>query len=649
MIAFKDVTFAFGANEILNNISFFIKPSDKIALIGRNGAGKTTLFELIYGNYSPQKGSIERQKNIKIGYLPQYIKTTDTTTLWNETINAFNEVIKYKSKLEELHKKLENCNDLNESKNILLELDKVNNWLHYNQANTIEKRTEQVLTGLGFKKNDFNRNTKEFSGGWRIRIELAKLLLNNPNLILLDEPTNHLDIESIQWLEDYLINFKGAVIIVSHDVAFLNNVTNRTIEIINGKIYDYELKYNDFVKFREVQIISQKQALLNQQKQIEQAEKFIEQFRYKATKARQVQSKIKQLEKLEKITIDEVDNKNITLRFPPALHCGTIVCEIKNLHKSFDNNKVLNGIDFTITRGEKIALVGKNGEGKTTFVKIIKNELDFEGEVKLGYQVKIGYFAQNQDEALDLNKTVLQTLEDVAPIEVRPQIRKILGYFLFSGDNVYKKLSVLSGGEKARLLLAKLLLEPVNFLILDEPTNHLDVPSKMILKEAIKNYDGTVLIISHDRDFLNGLVDRIIEIKNGKFKEYIGDIWEFLKYKKYENFDLVFNKEFTNKSIKQNTDNKENTEYLEKKELERKIRKIENSIKNIEKALLDIEKQIAEREKLIHSNDIKVLSDYKWFEEFEKLKQENDNLFNKLDELIREKESLIKEKQLKFY
>ncbi|NSW45711.1 MAG: ABC-F family ATP-binding cassette domain-containing protein [Bacteroidales bacterium] len=647
MIALNKVSFSYGAQDIFNQISFLIREKDKIGLIGRNGAGKTTLFELILGHLTPQEGIISRPKEITFGYLPQYIPASDTTTLWFEVKTAFSEIVTLQERLENLHDQIEkvqnNEKDLNK---ILDEIHLLNDRLHYLSAHTIEEQMEQVLLGLGFRRADFNRPTQEFSGGWRMRIELAKILLQKPKVLLLDEPTNHLDIESIQWLEDYLTIYDGAVVIVSHDTAFLNHVTKRTIEIVNGRIFDYDMPYSAFVEFRQNQIELQKQAYANQQKEIEQTERFIERFRYKATKANQVQARIKQLEKIEKIEIDEVDNKNINIVFPPALHCGTVVFELKGLTKNYGNHQVLNDIDFTIERGQKIALVGKNGEGKTTLVKIITQQIEAQGIVKQGYQVKIGYYAQNQDEVLDLNKTVIQTIEDIAPIDIRPKIRNILGYFLFSNDDVYKRVSVLSGGERARLLLAKLLLEPVNFLVLDEPTNHLDVSSKEILKKAIKQYDGTVLIVSHDRDFLDGLTDKIVEISNGKLKQYDGDIWEFLKKKKAENLQLLFNRNVNNYAIEKTLEKKSNQQnYLEKKEFDKRIRKLENQIEKTEKEIAELEVKIKEAEDLIAKADESIMSDYTWFEKYEKMKNDLNLLYEQWDLWSEELGLLLNEKK----
>ena len=645
MIAFHKVSFGYGAQDIFNQVSFLIRERDKIGLIGRNGAGKTTLFELLMGHLTPNDGVVSKPKDLTLGYLPQYIPSSDSTTLWLEVKEAFKNITSLQERLDVLHSQLSDVQeDEKELNKKLDEIHQINDRLQYLGAQHVEEQMEQVMIGLGFKRSDFNRPTLEFSGGWRMRIELAKILLQKPNLLLLDEPTNHLDIESIQWLEDYLKVYDGAVVMVSHDSAFLNNVTNRTIEIVNGRIFDQDMPYFEFVEFRKAQIELQKQAYENQQKEIEQTERFIERFRYKATKSNQVQSRIKQLEKIEKIEIDEIDTRNINIVFPPALHSGSIVCELKGLTKTFGNHVVLNNIDLNIERGEKIALVGKNGEGKTTLVKILMQQLEYEGVAKLGYQVKIGYYAQNQDEVLDLNKTVVQTLEDIAPMEMRPKIRNILGYFLFSNDDVFKRVSVLSGGERARLLLAKLLLEPVNFLILDEPTNHLDASSKEILKKAIKQYDGTVLLVSHDRDFLDGLADKIVEINEGKIKQYDGNIWEFLKKKKAENLQLLFNRNSKNNK-ELGTEKKSNQlSYAEKKELDKKIRKLENQIDKTEKEIQELENQVKECEHKISSGDEKILSDYNWFLGYEKKKEELNMLYEQWDKFSDELNVLLDEK-----
>lgn len=646
MIAFHKVSFGFGVQEIVHQVSFLIRERDKIGLIGRNGAGKTTLFELLMGHLTPNEGIVSKPKDLTLGYLPQYIPSSDSTTLWLEVKTAFKNITSLQERLDFLHEQLsEFQGDEKELNKKLDEIHQINDRLQYLGAQHVEEQMEQVIMGLGFKRSDFNRPTLEFSGGWRMRIELAKILLQKPNVLLLDEPTNHLDIESIQWLEDYLKAYDGAVVIVSHDSAFLNNVTNRTIEIVNGRIFDQEMSYSDFIEFRKTQIELQKQAYENQQKEIEQTERFIERFRYKATKSNQVQSRIKQLEKIEKIEIDEIDTRNINIVFPPALHSGSIVCELKGLTKAYGSHVVLNNIDLNIERGEKIALVGKNGEGKTTLVKILMQQLEYEGVAKLGYQVKIGYYAQNQDEVLDLNKTVVQTLEDIAPMEMRPKIRNILGYFLFSNDDVFKRVSVLSGGERARLLLAKLLLEPVNFLILDEPTNHLDASSKEILKKAIKQYDGTVLLVSHDRDFLDGLADKIVEINEGKLKQYDGNIWDFLKKKKADNLQLLFNRNSKN-SKEQEIEKKSNQlSYAEKKELDKKIRRIENQIDKTEEEILTLENKVKECEQKISSGDEKILSDYNWFLSYEKMKEELNMLYEQWDKLSEELNVLLDEKK----
>jgi ATP-binding cassette subfamily F protein 3 len=647
MVSLHKVTFSFGVQDIFNGISFLIRDRDKIGLIGRNGAGKTTLFQLLVGSLIPHEGEVSKPKNITIGYLPQYLPTSDTTSLWEEVKVAFSEITTLQNRLEELHQQLEKTENSEDTLSKLLdEIHFLNARLDYLGVSFVDEQMEQVILGLGFLRTDFNRPTQEFSGGWRMRIELAKILLQKPQLLLLDEPTNHLDIESIQWLEDYLKSYDGAVMIVSHDSAFLNHITNRTIEIVKGRIFDYDLSYSKFIEFRKTQIELQKNAYENQQKEIEQKERFIERFRYKATKSNQVQSRIKQLDKIDRIEIDEVDAKKINIVFPPALHSGSVVCEAKGLSKSYGEQVVLKDIDFTIERGEKIALVGRNGEGKTTLVKIIMQTIEATGMLKLGYQVKVGYYAQNQDEVLDMNKSLLDTMEETAPMEMRPKIRNLLGYFLFSGDDVYKKVNVLSGGERARLLLAKLLLEPVNFLLLDEPTNHLDSSSKAILKKAIKQYDGTVLLVSHDRDFLDGLADKIFEVSHTKIKQYDGDIWEFLNKKKSENLHLLFNRA----SKKEETETKKayNISYTEKKEMEKKIRKVEVQIEKAEKEMLSLESKIAECDDALKRVDMKVISDYQWYLNYERMKKEYEKHFATWEQLNKELEVLLEEKKLKF-
>ncbi len=647
MVSLHKITFGYGVQDIFNGISFLIRERDKIGLIGRNGAGKTTLFQLLVGNLTPHEGEISKPKDLTIGYLPQYLPASDTTTVWEEVKIAFAEITTLQQRLNVLHKQLEKT-DNNESQigKLLDEIQFINARLDYLGASFVDEQMEQVILGLGFLRTDFYRPTKEFSGGWRMRIELAKILLQKLPLLLLDEPTNHLDIESIQWLEDYLKNYDGAVMIVSHDSAFLNHITHRTIEIVKGRIYDYDMPYSQFVEFRKTQIALQKNAYINQQKEIEQKERFIERFRYKATKSNQVQSRIKQLEKMERIEIDEMDTKNINIVFPPALHSGTVVFDAKGLSKAYGEHVVLKDIDFSIERGEKIALVGRNGEGKTTLIKIIMHALDATGQHKLGYQVKIGYYAQNQDEVLDMNKSLLETLEDVAPMDMRPKIRNMLGYFLFSGDDVYKRVSMLSGGERARLLLAKLLLEPVNFLLLDEPTNHLDISSKEILKNAIKKYDGTVLLVSHDRDFLDGLVDKIYEVHQTKIKQYDGDIWEFLKKKKAENLQWLYNRNIKREETEIKTPS--HISYAEKKEMERKIRKIEVQIDKSEREMQLLEHKISECDDALKRIDMKVISDYQWYLNYERMKKEYEKHFDLWEKLNRELEQLQKEKNQKF-
>ena len=536
MISLDNLTVSYGGWTLFDNISLLINPKDRIGLVGKNGAGKTTLLRLIVGEQQPTSGSISYNGECTIGYLPQQMRVADTTTLVEETAKAFDEVLKLEAEIARLTREIAERTDYESSdyESLLHRLNEATDHYHILGGDTREADIEKTLLGLGFKRSDFQRATSEFSGGWRMRIELAKLLLRRPSIFLLDEPTNHLDIESIQWLEDYLKNYNGAVLLISHDRAFLDNVTTRTVEISLGKAYDYKVPYSRYVVLRAERRAQQMAAYENQQRMIEKTEEFIEKFRYKPTKAVQVQSRIKQLEKIVPIEVDEVDNKQMHLKFPPCLRSGDypIICD--EVRKDYGAHTVFDHVTFTIKRGEKVAFVGKNGEGKSTLVKCIMGEIPFTGTLKIGHNVQIGYFAQNQAQLLDENLTIFQTIDNVATGEMRLKVNDLLGAFMFGGETSEKFVKVLSGGERSRLAMIKLLLEPVNLLILDEPTNHLDMKTKDILKQALLDFDGTLIVVSHDRDFLDGLVSKVYEFGNKKVKEHLCGIYEFLETKKME-------------------------------------------------------------------------------------------------------------------
>lgn len=600
MVSINDVCVEFGATPLFNDVTFVINNKDRIALVGKNGAGKSTLLKIIAGQQNPTRGSISVPKNISIGYLPQVMILSDDCTVIKETEKAFENLITLNKQLELYKSELESRTDYDsESYHNLIE-----KYTHEQEhfllmgGNNYHAEIERTLIGLGFEQKDFNRPTSEFSGGWRMRIELAKLLLSKPDLLLLDEPTNHLDIESIQWLENFLINSSNAVILVSHDRAFINNVTTRTIEISCGNIYDYKVKYDQFIKLRRERIEQQLRAYENQQKSIAETEEFIERFRYKATKAVQVQSRIKQLNKIEKIEIDNEDTSTLKLKFPAAPHSGSYPIISKDLAKSYGTHIVFSNVNITIERGQKVAFVGKNGEGKSTLVKCIMNEIPFEGELKIGHNVIIGYFAQNQAQLLDESLTIFETIDNIATGDIRTKIRDILGAFMFGGETIEKKVKVLSGGERSRLAMIKLLLQPVNLLILDEPTNHLDMRSKDVLKSAIKDFDGTVILVSHDRDFLDGLVDKIYEFGGGKVTEHLGGIYDFLEKKKITNLNELNKKlEPVKNEQKGPTKSKGKLDYEEQKLLNKKIKRIEKSISESEMEIQDLEHQLEILEK----------------------------------------------------
>ena len=598
MISIDNLTVSFGGWTLFDEVSFLVNPKDRIGLVGKNGAGKTTLLRIITGEQQATSGAVTRNSDCTIGYLPQQMKVADTTTLIDETAKAFAEVIAIENEIEQITAALAERDDYEsaEYEQLMHRLDECNNRYHILGGDSRDADIEKTLLGLGFRREDFNRPTSQFSGGWRMRIELAKLLLRRPSLFLLDEPTNHLDIESIQWLEEYLRNYNGAVLLISHDRAFLDNVTNRTIEISLGKIYDYKVPYSKYVVLRRERREQQMAAYENQQRMIEKTEEFIERFRYKPTKSNQVQSRIKQLERLERIEVDEEDLSTLNIKFPPAPRTGQIVAEVKEVGKSFGAKHVFSGANFVIERGEKIALVGRNGEGKTTLARMLVGELTpSEGSIRLGANVDVGYYAQNQEDLMDGEITVFDTLDRVAVGDIRTRLRDILGAFLFRGEDIDKKVKVLSGGERSRLAMARLMLSPHNLLIMDEPTNHMDMRSKDILKEALMRFDGTVIVVSHDREFLDGMVDKIYEFRDGGVKEYLGGIYYFLEKRKVESLAEIERKAIPTTTTKEGTATSSGKlSYEQKKEQEKQIRKLRKAVEAIEAELADIEAQIAD-------------------------------------------------------
>ncbi len=644
MISVQDVSVSFGSFDLLTNLSFLINDQDRIGLTGKNGAGKSTLLKIISGIQSPASGVVDMSKDVTIGYLPQQMKVDDTTTVLNEALTAFSQLLSLSEEIERCGEEIARREDFESAEYLKLcdHLTETEERYRMLGGTNYLAETEQTLLGLGFERKDFDRPTKELSVGWRMRIELAKLILKKPSLFLLDEPTNHLDIESIQWLESFLAGYSGAVMLVSHDRAFLDNITTRTIEISLGKIYDYKASWSKYLVLRAERREQQIASYRNQQKMIDDTEKFIERFRYKATKAVQVQSKIKQLDKVERIEVDDEDTSTINLRFPPAPRSGTVVIEAENLSKSYGSLTVLRRIAITITRGEKVAFVGRNGEGKTTFSRVIIGELDFEGTLKTGHNVKIGYFAQNQDELLDENKTVLQTIDDIAKGEIRTKIRDMLGAFLFRGEDVEKKVKVLSGGERSRLALVKLLLDPCNLLMLDEPTNHLDMRSKDILKQALIKYDGTLIVVSHDRDFLDGLVTKVYEFRHNRIKENIGGIYDFLRKKKIENLRDIEIKEKPWKEIKSEDPSSGKQRYLEKKEYERSLRKLRKKLEESEKEIEKMEAELMEMDKALMNPDHTHADGERVYGKYEDLKHRLNDEMNRWTAYSREVEEFIR-------
>lgn len=649
MVSIQGLKVEFNSIVLFKDVNYVINKKDKIALVGKNGAGKSTMLKIIAGLQEPTAGVVAKPNDLTVGYLPQQMTLTDERTVFEEVKTVFGEIETLKEKLDSVNCELAERTDY-ESESYQRLIDKMtqlNDDILLKESNNYEAEIEKTLMGLGFERTDFGRMTSEFSGGWRMRIELAKLLLKHPDLLLLDEPTNHLDIESIQWLENFLKQKANAVVLVSHDRAFIDNVTNRTIEISCGKIYDYQVNYSKFVTLRQERIEQQMRAYENQQKQIQDTEEFIERFRYKATKAVQVQSRIKQLAKIERIEVDEVDNSKLNLKFPPAPRSGDypVICE--NVGKRYGDHQVFDHVDLTIKRGEKVAFVGKNGEGKSTLVKCIMNEIPFTGMLKIGHNVKIGYFAQNQASLLDGNLTVFDTIDRVAVGDIRTKIRDILGAFMFGGEASDKKVAVLSGGERTRLAMIRLLLEPVNLLILDEPTNHLDMKSKDVLKQAIKDFNGTVIVVSHDRDFLDGLVEKVYEFGGGKVKEHLGGIYDFLQAKQLESLrELEMPSRQESKAKPQVCEQQQTPakpesgklSYAAQKEKARMIRMAEKRVKDAEDKVAALEAEIADLEAKLSTGDI---SDNSLFERHGALRKQLDNAMSEWELASMEKEQII--------
>jgi ATP-binding cassette subfamily F protein 3 len=631
MVSVEGLKVEFNAKALFDGVSYVINKKDRIALVGKNGAGKSTMLKILAGIQTPTAGTVAAPKDVTIGYLPQVMILSDKHTVMEEAEQAFEHIFELQADIERMNQELADRTDY-ESESYHKLIDR---FTHENErflmmgGTNYQAEIERTLVGLGFSRDDFSRPTSEFSGGWRMRIELAKLLLRRPDVLLLDEPTNHLDIESIQWLENFLSTRCNAVVLVSHDRAFIDAVTTRTIEISCGKIYDYKVSYSKFVELRKERREQQLRAYENQQKQIQETEDFVERFRYKATKAVQVQSRIKQLEKIERIEVDEEDNSSLRLKFPPAARSGNYPVIAEDLKKAYGNHVVYHDVNLTISRGEKVAFVGKNGEGKSTLVKCIMGDIDYEGKLTIGHNVQIGYFAQNQAQMLDESLTVFDTIDYVATGDIRTKIRDILGAFMFGGEASDKKVKVLSGGERTRLAMIKLLLEPVNLLILDEPTNHLDMRTKDVLKDAIKDFDGTVIIVSHDREFLDGLVTKVYEFGGGVVKEHLGGIYDFLQKKKMDSLnDLQRKPELSASPTAQNNEQEVVSEnklsYEAQKELNKKLRKLE-------KQVTDCEKEIEKLEEKISAVEIKMAtpdgaSDMELYAQHQNLKQELDNV-----------------------
>ncbi|MCX7728492.1 MAG: ATP-binding cassette domain-containing protein [Bacteroidia bacterium] len=634
MISLNNISVEYNGHLLLENIGFLISRADRIGLVGKNGAGKSTLLKIIAGIQTPSYGEVAKPKDIKIGYLPQDMIHQNGRTVFEEAAMAFDDLIILEKKLDEIQQELERRKDYESEDylNLIQQQSDIYAKLEITNASKREGEIEKILFGLGFERKDFQRQTSEFSGGWRMRIELAKILLKRPDVLLLDEPTNHLDIEAIIWFENFLKQFDGSVVLISHDKSFLDNVTNRTIEIVNGKIYDYKTYYSHYLELRKERIEQQEAAAKNQQKYIEKTEELINKYRAKASKAAFAQSLIKKLEKLEKIEIDDWNTETLRFRFSSPAPSGKIAITVENVQKKYGDKLILSHIQFIVTRGEKIAFVGRNGEGKSTMMKIIAGKIPYEGKVQLGHNIISGYFEQDQEEKLNLEKTVYETIDELATGEIRKNIRDILGSFLFSGDDIHKKVKVLSGGERARLALCKLLLQPYNLLLLDEPTNHLDIQSKEILKQAIKNYEGTVIIVSHDRDFLSGLSNRIFEFKDKKIKEHLCSIDEFLNERKIQQLKELDIQSKSDKNLSIASSQKINVSLKNNKEnknLQSQIKKIEEKIENIETEIKNMDELLSNPEQYD-----KLVNDKNFFEKYNELKYQHEKYLKEWEDLI---------------
>lgn len=639
MLNIHDLSVSFNGDYLFESVTFRLNPGDRVGLVGKNGAGKSTMLKILSKEVEPDSGSIASDKEIKIGFLKQDIDFVQGRTVLEEAYQAFEEILSVQNQIDEINHQLLNRTDYESTEYSEL-IDKVSDLTHrfdilggYHYAGN----TERILTGLGFKREDFDKYTDTFSGGWRMRIELAKLLLQDNDILLLDEPTNHLDIESIIWLESFLKSFSGAIVLVSHDKMFLDNVTNRTIEISLGKIYDFNKPYSKYLVLREEQRELQLAAQRNQAKKIEETEKLIEKFRYKATKASMAQSLIKKLDKVERIEVDEDDNAVMNISFPVSVTPGRVVLEIENVTKSYDEKVIFKNLSLMVERGAKMAFVGQNGQGKSTLIKAIMNEFEYEGDIKIGHNVQLGYFAQNQADYLDGEKTLLDTMLDAATDANRTKVRDMLGAFLFRGDDVEKKVKVLSGGERNRLALCMMLLKPINVLLMDEPTNHLDIKSKNVLKEALRTFEGTLIIVSHDRDFLQGLTDKVIEFKDQKIKEYLGDINYFLEERNTEDMRTL------EQNYTKDVEVKKDVAVKEKKTLsyeeQKKLKGLQNKLSKAESKIAELEKKIAKADMELADNYEQLISDTKWFEAYEKLKKDLDVTMEEWEQISEEIEN----------